>query len=132
MERRTMVIVDDEAIILLSIKQELKNYFGDRFHYETALDASEAMEIIEDSYDSGNITQIVISDWLMPGMKGDEFLRIVNEKHPEIKNILVTGQADADTIEYARNTAGVRACLTKPWSNNLLINTVRDLLADEI
>ena len=41
---------------------------------------------------------IIVSDWLMPGMKGDEFLIQVHQKFPHIVKVLLTGQADSEAI----------------------------------
>ncbi len=75
MSELAILCVDDEALILLAIKEELKNAFGGRFLYETALTADEGIQIIQDLVEDGIRLVLVITDWLMPGMKGDEFLR---------------------------------------------------------
>jgi signal transduction histidine kinase len=45
-----------------------------RYFYELAESVEEAWEVIEELYEEGIRIIIVISDWLMPGIKGDEFL----------------------------------------------------------
>jgi CheY-like chemotaxis protein len=84
MTEQAILCVDDEAIIVLAIKQELKTHFRERFIYETALNAEEALTIIDELTADGVSLILVISDWLMPGMKGDEFLSVVKRNHPKI------------------------------------------------
>lgn len=120
-----ILCVDDEAIILLSLKEELRLHFGSRFRYETACNAKEAMSIIDELADEKVNVILIISDWLMPGMKGDEFLIQVKKKHPDIQSILVTGHADAASIERALKEASTSRVLTKPWGTTELIEAVK-------
>ncbi|MAT38901.1 MAG: hypothetical protein CL946_04785 [Ectothiorhodospiraceae bacterium] len=67
---------------------------------------------------------VIVSDWLMPGIKGDEFLIKVHEKYPGIVTVMLTGQADALAIEQAREKANLLRCLHKPWTEEELIETI--------
>lgn len=130
MTKKAILCVDDEAIIVLSIKQELKNHFRERFIYETALNAAEALAIIDDLAEEGIALILVISDWLMPGMKGDEFLARVREKHPAIKTIIITGQASPESIERMQRENLTDSIIAKPWDHAILIATVEKLVSD--
>ena len=68
MAKRAILCVDDEAIILIALKQELKIHFGDRFTYETAINALDALKAIDELSAEGIEIAVVISDWRMPGM----------------------------------------------------------------
>ena len=81
MKKQAVLCVDDEAIILISLIQELKNAFGDTFVYEKALNANEAFEVIDVLVNEGIEIILIVSDWLMPGMKGDEFSGNCKKKH---------------------------------------------------
>jgi CheY-like chemotaxis protein len=124
MSPTAILCVDDEAIILLALKNELRMAFGSRFIYETALSAGQALATLEQLRDEGVRIVLVISDWLMPGIKGDEFLAIVREKYPETKAIMVTGQADEETIDALIKAGNVRSILKKPWRSEELIRVV--------
>ena len=127
--RLAILCVDDEAIILLSMKQELKRRFGGRFNVETALDASEAQAVIDELSAREIDTALVISDWLMPGVRGDQFLVELHARKPAIKAILVTGHADEAAVERARREAGLAAALRKPWRPDELFSAVESALA---
>jgi DNA-binding NarL/FixJ family response regulator len=132
MMKKAILCVDDEALIVLSLKQELSNYFGERFLYESALNADEAMSIIDELVAEGILVILIITDWLMPGLKGDEFLIKVRERHPEIKSIMITGQADDTAIERAKSLAGVSAVLRKHWSRDGLIGAIKSCVPEEM
>ncbi len=116
--------VDDEETVLESLKEQLRNAFGNSFIYETAESASEA---IADTPDPNKSIVIVVSDWLMPGMKGDEFMIHLQENFPSIKKILLTGQVDPASLERAKTIGQVDHVITKPWKKDHLITVIREL-----
>jgi CheY-like chemotaxis protein len=124
MKKKAILCVDDEAIILLSLVQELQRAFGSKYVYERALDAESALEIVEELAREDIEVILIISDWLMPGMKGDEFIAIIKERHPEIKTILITGLADEEAIARVKKLASVLAVFKKPWNSKVLIETI--------
>jgi DNA-binding NtrC family response regulator len=124
-----ILCVDDEAIVLVSLKQELRSRFKDEFTYETARSAGEALELIADLTQDGIQVRAILSDWLMPGIKGDEFLRVVHRKHPEIKSVIVTGHNDLEKLADL-DTIGLVAVLQKPWKNEDLIDAVEKCVGE--
>ena len=128
MNRETILCVDDEKIILDSLKSQLRRSFGERFSYEFAMSANEAMELIEE-LDADEVKIIIIvSDWLMPGIKGDEFLEKVHKKFPGIVKIMITGQADSKCVENAYKNANLFRCFSKPWNEEELIKAIKEAL----
>jgi DNA-binding NarL/FixJ family response regulator len=124
-----ILIVDDEAIILMAIKQELFGHFGDKYLLETALNAADAIQAIDELAGDGVRIILVISDWLMPGKKGDEFLAEVKASHPEIRCIIISGHADPDAIARARARVDLDAFIEKPWDRRDLLNAVSACVA---
>jgi CheY-like chemotaxis protein len=118
--------VDDEALILHSLVQELRNSFGERFYYERALNAEEAFLVIDDLVEDGISIILIISDWLMPGIKGDEFLAQVAIRHPGIKALMLTGQADETATKRVLESGLVFAVLRKPWDPAELRELIQD------
>lgn len=129
MSKEAIICVDDEAIILLSLIQELKTSFGNSFLYEKALNADEALEIIRHLVKEGIKIILIITDWLMPGMKGDELLEIIKEEYPGIKAILITGQADQNAINKVIEKGLVLDVLKKPWNPSALKNLISGIIS---
>lgn len=125
-----ILCVDDEVVVLDSLKIQLKQEFGDSYLYEVAESADEALEIIEELHEEQVNILVIVSDWLMPGMKGDEFLIRVHEKFPHILKVMLTGQADQQAIDRAHQEAHLHRCLHKPWSGKELIETIKAGLKD--
>jgi len=129
MPRQAILCVDDEPVILMSLKTQLKEHFSHQYLYECAESADEAWEVIEELHARGVRILLIVSDWLMPNIKGDEFLRQVHEKFPEITTVMLTGHADDAAIQRARQYANLHRCLYKPWSKTELIDTIISGLA---
>jgi CheY-like chemotaxis protein len=125
MPKPVILCVDDEAVILDSLKKQLKNAFDEAYYYEVAESADEALEIIEDFQSDYTDIIVIVSDWLMPGIKGDEFLIKVHKKFPKIVKIMLTGQADEKAIQIAQKQANLHACLYKPWDGKELVETIK-------
>ncbi len=129
MSKPVILLVDDEVVVLDSLKIQLKKEFGNEYFYEVAESADEALEIIEELEEDNIEILLVVSDWLMPGMKGDELLIQVHDQYPDIIKVMLTGQADEDAVERAEQQANLHSCLRKPWDKIELINTIKSGLA---
>ncbi|NER37625.1 MAG: response regulator [Oscillatoria sp. SIO1A7] len=124
MQNTAILCVDDEEVILESIKEQLKRKFNNQYIYEVAQSATEAWDIIEELQEDGVQILIVVSDWLMPEIKGDEFLIQVHNKFPNIIKMMLTGQADRAAIERTQKEANLFACLHKPWTEDELADAI--------
>jgi len=123
-----ILCVDDEKMVLNSLKGQLKKNFQSEFKLEFAESADEAIELIDELDTQGITLLLIVSDWLMPGIKGDEFLIQVHKKFPNIVKIMLTGQAEDNAISRAKAEANLFACIAKPWDESQLIGTIRKAL----
>lgn len=123
-----ILCVDDELIILQSLARELQRAFGNQYLYEFAEDPNEALEIIAELQSNKIEVMVVVSDWLMPGTKGNHFLIQLHQQYPHITKIMLTGQAPAEAIQLAKEKANLYDYLFKPWSEQELINTLKNVL----
>jgi len=127
-EKKAILIVDDDMSTVFLLKIAIANHYKEKYSYETALNASEAMEIIDELVGDGISIILILSDWLMPGIKGDEFLLKVHEKYPDIKAIMISGYADPEAIKKVCNTVKLSAFIHKPWEPDSLIAEVEKCL----
>jgi CheY-like chemotaxis protein len=126
MARNAIICVDDEKIILNSLKAQIKSYFGNKYIVEVAESADEAWEIIQDLLQNNIGILIIVSDWLMPKVKGDEFLISIHQKYPQIKKVLLTGHASQQAIDKLMDSAELQAVITKPWDEDELIKIIEN------
>jgi putative two-component system response regulator len=122
--------VDDEPIILQSLRIELRNSLGSQCILETAESAEEALSIFADVQKEGRQLAVLISDQNMPGMKGHELLTRIKEKSPDTFTILLTGFSDLEGVKLAVNNAELYRYITKPWKKEEFIFTIRQALKE--
>lgn len=126
--KQAIICVDDEDIILEALKDQLGPFFENHFLIETSTTAEEALEIYDELIENGYEVPVVISDYLMPTMRGDEFLIKIHARNPNILKILLTGHANIDGITNAINNANLYRFIPKPWDRDDLILTVREAI----
>lgn len=125
MTKFAILCVDDEPLILNSVIRQLQDEFEGKYIYEAAESAEEALEVLAELEEEEIKTIVIVSDWLMPGMKGDEFLVEVHKRFPQVVKILLTGQADEAAIERANKSAALHRYIPKPWEKKDLIGAIK-------
>jgi len=119
-----ILCVDDEQFILDSLYNILEKRFGSKYQYEFAESAEEALSVVEALDKEGATLVMAITDRVMPGMSGDEFLEKLHITHPKTIKILLTGQASTESAINAINNVDLFKYLTKPWDANGFLNTL--------
>ena len=129
MEKLYIVCVDDQQEVLNSLEQDLEQ-FDTKMNVEVADSANEAFELMEDIDAAGDFVALIISDQVMPGVTGVEYLARVQEdpRFDGTQKMLLTGQAThQDTIE-AINVGGIGNYVSKPWNREELAGYVKAML----
>lgn len=111
-----ILIVDDEEAILESLELTL----GSEYRIFTASSALDGLEIL----DREDIA-MVLSDQVMPGMSGVEFLERVIERNPRAIRMMLTGYADMPALIAAINEGHIWRYIPKPWEPDDLRITIK-------
>ena len=86
-------------------------------------DGREAQEFLDAADEMVNL---IICDWEMPRMTGIELLQQVRTVYSDMPFIMITGNADAESIELAANY-GVDGYLSKPYTPQRFADTLTTL-----
>ena len=124
MKKPVIVCIDDEPDVLNSLKIELKKAIGDQCIIETAEGGEDALELLADLQADEYEIALVLSDYIMPDIKGDELLKLIHERSPDTLTIMLTGQADLEALSNAIKYAKLYRYIPKPWQNEDLKLTV--------
>ncbi|MFC2170637.1 response regulator [Calditrichota bacterium] len=124
-DTQTVLVVDDEEIVLTSIDSFLK--LETDYNVVTFNSPNNALDFVK----SSNV-DLVISDYLMPEMDGISFLAKVREIKPEIPRIILTGYADKENAIKAINEVGLFQYIEKPWDNSDLMLIIRNGLEKQM
>jgi signal transduction histidine kinase len=128
MTKLAILCVDDEDVVLTSLKEQLKRPFGKDYYIEVAESGEDALEIIMELQADQIEVALIISDQIMPGMKGDELLIHIHQQYPQTLKVLLTGQASAEAVGQAVNRANLYRYIAKPWDETDLCLTVTEAL----
>ena len=128
MTKGYMICVDDDSSVLETLQEQLRERFQNTHYIEIADSAEVALSLIDEVQESGEVIEVIISDQVMPGMKGDKFLEEIHKKLPDTIKILLTGQAGLDSAIRAINYGGLNRYVEKPWNIDLLSRDIQDLI----
>jgi diguanylate cyclase (GGDEF)-like protein len=120
-----ILCVDDDSTVLNALRGVFAKHFGSELQVEFAESGDEALEIAADLREQGRELGLVITDYMMPGMKGDEFLVRLHEVSPNTVKIMLTGQSEMTGVKRAINEANLYRFLEKPFLNEDIVLTVR-------
>jgi putative two-component system response regulator len=115
----TVLLVDDEPMVAMA----LRSFLELETSYQVLMFTSplEALDALRNQH-----VDVVIADFMMPGMDGITFLRHARDARPLTTRILLTGYADKENAIRAINEAGLYYYLEKPWNNEHLKVIVRN------
>jgi len=125
--RHTILIVDDEADVLDSLRHQ----FHRSYRVLTCAAGAQAIEILQT-----DDVELILTDQRMPGMSGDQFLRQARQLKPDAIRMLFTGYADMQAVINAVNEGQIFRYILKPWDTVELEGIIRqgleqyDLLAE--
>lgn len=106
--KKRILIVDDDRIILSILSKRYRNKGYDCL---TAQNGEEALEIFNNNKD----IDLIITDFYMPGMNGDEFTKEIRKLNKNVKIIVLSGHKSESHVQRALN-AGADEYVTKPFS----------------
>ena len=115
--RRTLLIVDDENLVLSSL---IRVFRREDYHVLTAGHGDEALALL-----ARNDIGVIISDQRMPGMTGAELLSRVREMYPPVIRIILSAFSELEEVVDSINRGAIFKFLTKPWDDDLLRENIR-------
>lgn len=125
MQSGIVLCVDDDSTVLNALRTVFSSHFGAEVEFEFAESGEEALEIDADIRSQGRELALVVSDFMMPGMRGDELLVRLHGATPNTVTILLTGQSDMSGVKRAINDANLYRFMEKPFVNEDIVLTVR-------
>ncbi|MDY6943494.1 MAG: phosphate regulon transcriptional regulator PhoB [Pseudomonadota bacterium] len=118
---KTVLVVDDEKSVRQMVSFTLQR---EQYQVLEAADAAEARTAIADIR-----PDVVLLDWMMPGMSGLDLARSLRKDHVarEIPIIMLTARAEEDDKVRGLN-AGADDFITKPFSPRELVARINAVL----
>ncbi len=119
MEKKGVLVIDDEQIVLDSVAQILTD---EGYEVDVSLSGREGLDwAIQKDYD------IVLTDILMPDIGGMRVLRDIKRAKPSLPVIIITGYATTKSAVQAMKL-GAANYIEKPFEPEELLNAVSSAL----
>lgn len=128
MNAGTIICVDDDPLILNSLRDQLSRIVDRGYDIELAESGAEALELFSDLDEEQIAIPLIICDQNLPDIHGDQLLGRLQISHPATRKILLTGEANLDAIVRAINSARLYRYIAKPWDETDLGLTVKGAL----
>ncbi len=116
----SILIVDDNPNVLSALKRSL---IDEPFNVYTESSGVEGLNRLKQ-----HKIKVVISEEIMPGITGAEFLSMVKKRYPETIRIILTGCASLSAAISAVNNGEIYRFFTKPWNEIDLKFVIRSAL----
>lgn len=114
--RYSVLFVDDEPGVLSALRRVFRQ---ENYDIVTAANAEEALARLRE-----RPFNLLVTDFMMPGMNGGELLRQARTLQPEALRIMLTGHADVSAVMAAVKSGAVYKFILKPWNDDDLRVTV--------
>ena len=119
---RLILLVDDNLDVM-KVEYRILRHIRPNDSIVCASDGLDAWELIERS----PLVDVIVSDWEMPGLRGDALARRVRERFPLLPFVLVSGNPDFRSVA----DCGASALLEKPFTREQLRSTLAALLGED-
>lgn len=116
-----LLIVDDEPNVRRSVAIGLRL---EGFDVASAGSGEEALRMIAEG---GAAYDLVLVDWMMPGITGLELARVLRERHPELR-VVLTSAHDVSERQIALAGCGALGFVPKPYDLAALALLLRSKL----
>ncbi len=127
--RRIVVCVDDNPEVLQALRRQLRLGLEVSARVEVANDPVQALARLEALAPRPDEAVLILSDWLMPGMRGEELVRAIEARWGGLPTVVLSGHITAESTKALEAMPQVAAILRKPWSSEELLSLVTALLA---
>jgi serine phosphatase RsbU (regulator of sigma subunit) len=117
-----VLLVDDDDMVLAGLKRQLRNQFS----IDTALSGEDALKQVREN----GPYAVIVSDFMMPGMNGIEFLSRVKKTNPDTVRMMLTGTADMPTAIRAVNEGSIFQFHPKPCPADTLCQAIQSAIGE--
>jgi len=119
---RRLLFVDDEVPILRALERMLRSHRRD-WECQFVDDPVRALDVVDTFKPDA-----VVSDMLMPGLDGAEFLTEAARRRPHMARFILSGEVGAGSL--VRMARAAHQCLAKPCRGDVLVDVLRRALLD--
>lgn len=128
---KVILIIDDEFIILESIKIQLSRFLDEDVHIlEFASSGEEAFSIIQEYHSKKTMIDLIITDYHLDDMKGTDIIYYLHERFPLSKKYILTGESENNISPDEIKNIEIDGYISKPWEfedfKNFVLTSIKN------
>jgi len=113
---KKILVSDDEE----GIRESLKLILGDQYNLILTADGQQCLDCLANAKDIG----LVLLDIKMPQINGLDVMKIIKDKYPYVKVVVITGYKSVEAATEAVNL-GAAGYIVKPFKSDEILETVK-------
>ncbi|MEY4330522.1 MAG: hypothetical protein RL609_1270 [Bacteroidota bacterium] len=123
----SILLVDDDAFILEVLRIQLERILPDNVVVERASSGEEGLALVAElTHSKETPLALIVSDYLMPGILGSDFLIQAHAINPRAKKMMLTGQAEVENVLKVLHHMELFRYVGKPWEPEMMNLAVLD------
>jgi CheY-like chemotaxis protein len=124
-----IICIDDDPLILKLLSFQLNKVIEhDTTIVECFLDPSEVVDNIDSLISNELEVLLLLVDYQMPNINGGELIRNIKLKYPQLKCVMLSGQANNIIVNELTNDHLIEKFISKPWEEDKLISEVMRIM----
>jgi thioredoxin reductase (NADPH) len=113
--RTAILTVDDDPGVSRAVARDLRQRYGGRYRIVRAESGAAALGALRELRLRGDEVALILADYRMPQMNGNEFLERAIGIYPAARRVLLTAYQDTEAAIEAINLIDLDYYLLKPW-----------------
>lgn len=127
-----IICLDDDESVLNSLSIQMQQIINtEKVILEFFLDPQEALRAIPNIVEMQIKVIFVLTDYQMPGMTGAQFIKQLKADYPEIRFIMLSGQANENLVEELLRDHSLDYFVSKPWTMSDLMDRIKMLVPED-
>lgn len=127
-----IVCLDDDAAVLNSLSIQMQQIINtEKVLLEFFIDPQEALSAVPAILEMEIKVIFVLTDYQMPGMTGAQFIKKLKADYPEIRFIMLSGQADENLIDELLRDNSLDYFVSKPWTLSDLMEKIEKIVPQD-
>ena len=124
-----IICIDDDPLILKLLSFQLNKVIEhETTIVECFLDPMVVVENIDSLISHELEVLLLLVDYQMPNINGGELIRNIKQKYPQMKCIMLSGQANNIIVNELTNENLIEKFISKPWEEGNLISEINRIM----